>query len=318
MREIVGLPEKVYLIVRGSAEVVGTLLPELAERFHLNPHAKIIAGTGDNPASSIPTGCLGCQYPVVSLGTSGVLMYPREVPDFEARGKNILFSFDSGKFYTLVQGVIQSCGSAYSWWNKDILQLDDFNMADQGIDVNHLGENDLIFYPHLVGDKTIYADPTIRGAFLGLSTDTTRADMTQAMMEGVAFGLKQLIMEMHVDRESLSNLKAIGGGSRSRIWMQILADVLDSPVEQLDGNAGAGYGMALLAAYNCGAISSLEEIANRAVSVKERFIPRPYSAGLYQKKYQRYLRVYDAMKRVFALTKSPAYSASSTHWDSYS
>ena len=91
----------------------------------------------------------------------------------------------------------------------------------------------------------------------------------------------------------------IGGGSRSRVWMQILADVLDSPVEQLEGNVGAGYGMALLAAYSCKAISSLEEIADRAVSVKERFVPRPYHAALYQKKYQRYLRVYDAIKAVY-------------------
>ena len=299
MRKIVGLPEHVYPVVRGSAEIVGTLLPEIAERFRLRPDVKIIAGTGDNPAASIPTGCLGRQYPVFSLGTSGVLMYPREAPDFEAKGKNILFSFDSKKFYTLVQGVVQSCGSGYSWWNKDILQMDDFSAADRGIDVEHLGENDLLFYPHLVGDKTIYADPEIRGAFLGLSTDTTRMDMTQAVMEGIAFGLKQLIAEMHVSRESMEHLKVIGGGAKSRVWMQILADVLNSPIEQLEGNVGAGYGMALLSAYSCGAIASLEDIADRAVTVKERFLPRAYHVNLYQKKYRQYQRVYEAMKIVF-------------------
>lgn len=298
MREIVGLPQSVYPVVRGSAEVVGPVTPAIAERFGLSREVKVIAGTGDNPAASIPTGCLGCQYPVFSLGTSGVLMFPKDAPDFNAKGKNILFSFDSKRFYTLVQGVIQSCGSGYSWWNTDILQQD-FSVADKDIDVDKLGENDLIFYPHLVGDKTLYADPTIRGAFLGLGTDTTRADMTQAVMEGIAFGLKQLTEEMHFTRESLANLKAIGGGSKSKVWMQILADVLNTTIEQLDGNVGAGYGMALLAAYSCGAVDSLENLAANAVSVKARFSPRPYNAGLYAEKYQRYLRVYDAMKTIF-------------------
>lgn len=299
MRKIVGLPESVYPTVRGSAQVVGTVTAAMAQRFGLSREVKVIVGTGDNPAASIPTGCLGCQYPVFSLGTSGVLMFPKDAPDFNAKGKNILFSFDSKRFYTLVQGVIQSCGSGYGWWNTDILQQD-FSIADRDIDVNKLGENDLIFYPHLVGDKTLYADPTIRGAFLGLGTDTTRADMTQAVMEGVAFGLKQLTEEMHFTRESLANLKAIGGGSKSKVWMQILADVLNTTIEQLDGNVGAGYGMALLAAYSCGAVNSLEKLAENAVSVKARFSPRPYNAGLYAETYQRYLRAYDALKTVFA------------------
>lgn len=104
MREIVGLPESVYPQVRGSAEIVGTVTVAIAEQFGLNPKTKVIVGTGDNPAAAIPTGCLGSEYPVFSLGTSGVLMFPREAPDFDAKGKNILFSFDGEKCYTMVQG----------------------------------------------------------------------------------------------------------------------------------------------------------------------------------------------------------------------
>lgn len=298
MRKITGLPETVYPTVRGSAEIAGTILPEIAARFRLNPNAKILVGTGDNPAASIPTGCLGSQYPVFSMGTSGVLMFPRKAPDFETKGKNILFSFDSRTFYTLVQGVIQSCGSGYGWWNKDILQQE-ISQADQNIDLERLGENSLIFYPHLVGDKNLYADPTLRGAFLGLGTDTTRTDMTQAVMEGIAFGLRELMDAMGLSRENLSSLKVTGGGSRSRIWMQILADVINIPMEQLEGSASAGYGMALLAAYSCGAVSSLKEIASRSVSIRERFLPRPRNAELYTEKYQYYLRVHNALKTIF-------------------
>lgn len=299
MREIIGLPESVYPKVRGSAEIVGTLTPDIASRFKLRSDVKVIVGTGDNPAASIPTGCLGCHYPVFSLGTSGVLMFSRQVPDFNAKGKNILFSFDSKIFNTLVQGVVQSCGSGYNWWNQDILEQK-ISGADRRIDIDRLGENMVLFYPHLVGDKNLYADPDLRGAFLGLSTDTTRADMTQAVMEGIAFGLRQLVEAMHLPAEALSQLKAIGGGSKSPVWMQILADVLNTPIDQLSGNVGAGYGMALLAAYSCGAVSSLEDISKNAVYVKARFSPREYNATLYEKAYQRYLRIHDAVKAVFA------------------
>lgn len=299
MREIAGLPEKVYPPIRGSAETAGTLLPETAARFGLREDVTVIVGTGDNPAASIPTGCLGRQYPVLSLGTSGVLMFPRQAPDFEAKGKNVLFSFGGKTVHTLVQGVVQSCGSGYSWWNQSVLGQS-IAGADREIDMDRLGESPILFYPHLVGDKNLYADPDLRGAFLGLSTDTTRADMTQAVMEGIAFGLRQLTEAMRLPAEELAKLKAIGGGSRSRVWMQILSDVLNTPIDQLEGSAGAGYGMALLAAYRCGAVSSLEDISKSAVYVKERFTPRPYNAGLYEKHYQRYLKIHDAVKAVFA------------------
>lgn len=297
MREIAGLPESVYPEVRGSAEIAGRILPAIAAQFHLNPETKVITGTGDNPAAAIPTGCLGRGYPVFSMGTSGVLMFPRETPDFNAKGKNILFSFDGKICYTMVQGVIQSCGSGYNWWNRDIIRQD-FGLADRDIDIEKAGETELLFYPHLVGDKNIYADPDLRGAFLGLSTDTTRADMTQAVMEGIAFALKQLIEEMRLNKEDIVRLKVIGGGAKSRVWLQILADVLNFPIEQMEGNVGAGYGMALLAAYSCGAISSLDDIANRSVSVKECFRPRTYNAELYKKKYRQYLRIHDAVKSI--------------------
>lgn len=299
MREIIGLSASVYPAVRGSAEIAGTLLPNVAARFGLRNDVKVIAGTGDNPAASIPTGCLGCQYPVLSLGTSGVLMFPRRAPDFEAKGKNILFSFDSKTFYTLVQGVVQSCGSGYSWWNRNILNQK-ISEADREIDIDRLGNNPVMFYPHLVGDKNLYADPELRGAFFGLSTDTTRADMTQAVMEGIAFGVRQLAEAMHLPAAELARLKAIGGGSKSRVWMQILADVLNTPIDQLEGSAGAGYGMALLAAYSCGAVSSLEDISKSAVYIKERFLPRASNAGRYEEAYQRYLKIHDAVKAVFS------------------
>lgn len=166
-------------------------------------------------------------------------------------------------------------------------------------DMNRLGESSLLFYPHLVGDKTVYADPSLRGAFIGLSTDTTRADMTLAVMEGIAFALKQLSSEMHLEDTGLEELKVIGGGSKSRVWMQVLADVMGLPIAQMGGEGGAGYGMALLAAYACGEIDSIEKISDHAVEVKEHFYPREYNTKLYEEKYIKYLQIHDALKPIF-------------------
>lgn len=299
MQSILELPDEVYPEVKGSAEIAGFIKPELAKRFGINPSAAVIVGTGDNPAASIPTGCLGKNYPVFSMGTSGVLMFPRETLDYQAKGKNILFGFDRKHSNILVQGVIQSCGSTYHWWNIDIMKHDGFEHIDSLYDIEQLGENHLLFYPHLVGDKTIYADPSLRGAFFGLSTDTTREDMTLAVMEGIAFALKQLSMEMHLEETGLEDLKVIGGGSKSRVWMQILADVTGFTIAQLGGEGGAGYGMALLAAYACGEIDSIEEISERAVEVKEHFYPRARQKALYEVKYRKYLQIHSALQMIF-------------------
>lgn len=298
MQRILELDDAVYPEVKGSAEVAGTMLPALAARFGLSPTVKVIVGTGDNPAASIPTGCLGRQYPVFSMGTSGVLMFPRQTLDYTAKGKNILFGFDREHCHILVQGVVQSCGSTFSWWNLGILQNKNFDQIDSLFDVERLGENPLLFYPHLVGDKTLYADPTLRGAFIGLSTDTTREEMTLAVMEGVAFALRQLAEQMQLTDMPLEELKVIGGGAQSRVWMQILADVTGLTIAQMGGEGGAGYGMALLAAYACGEIASTAQISDRAVEVKCRFYSRPAHAALYEKKYQQYLRLHDALKTV--------------------
>lgn len=298
MQEILGLSEDIYPEVKGSAEIAGVIRPELSKRFRIHPEAVVIVGTGDNPAASIPTGCLGKNYPVFSMGTSGVLMFPRENLDYTAKGKNILFGFDREHCNILVQGVVQSCGSTFSWWNIDIMESEGYKV-DSLFDVEKLGESHLLFYPHLVGDKTIYADPTLRGAFIGLSTDTTRADMTLAVMEGIAFALKELAQELHLEDTKLDELKVIGGGSKSRVWMQILADVMNLPIAQMGGEGGAGYGMALLAAYACGEIDSIEQISDRAVRVKEHFYPRAYNAFLYEEKYKKYLQIHDALKPVF-------------------
>lgn len=294
IRETFGFSSAIYPEVQGSGEVAGTLLPEFCEKYGLKPDVTVLVGTGDNPAAAIPTGCLAKKRPVMSFGTSGVLMFPRKQPDFNARGKNILFSLDGTDIAVLVQGVVQSCGGTLGWWVEKILGTTDYAAETMGIDPNRLAESPLLFYPHLVGDKTIYADPSLRGCFIGLGTDVTRTDMVAAVLEGICFAVRQLVEAMEIPMAELENLRVIGGGSKNTIWMQILADVLGISVIQMESNSGAGFGIALVAA----AVSEgvpVEEKMNNLLFDKEKFTPQPHRAALYQKKYQKYLRIHDAV-----------------------
>lgn len=291
MRQLIGLDAECYPDIHGSAESAGTLLAEIADEFGIGKDITVIVGTGDNPATAISTGCLGLGYPVISLGTSGVLMMPIEQPDRQTKGKKILCSFDGRHFQYLVQGVIQCNGNTFDWWNKTIMECRRFKEWTTAIDVSKNAKNDLIFYPHLDGDKTIYADPELRGAFVGLSLATSQENMFYAVIEGLCFGFRELAEKMHLPLEKFGTVKVVGGGARSPVWLQTMANVLNIPVEKMEGMIGPAFGIALLAAYQGGSISSLEQISEGNVKIECRYEPNTEAAAACEKKYQEYLRM---------------------------
>lgn len=298
IQEEFGFPSAIFPEIKATKEVAGQLTKKWAKQFHMRTDVNVIVGTGDNPAAAISTGCFSKKYPVLSIGTSGILMFPKDSVDFKDKGKNIVVSLDNYDRMVLVQGAIQSAGSSMSWWTRKILHSNEVDETTNGIDVSTLGENKLMFYPHLAGDKTIYADPNLTGAFIGLQTSTTRTEMSVAIMEGIAMAVKQLSEEMNISHEKLAGLRVTGGGSKNEIWMQIMADVLDVEIQQLESGTGAGYGIALVAASLNEQGLSLEEIIEHNVRIKKRYVPRNHHTQLYQKKYQQYLKMYQAMQLI--------------------
>ena len=296
MCEVVGLSSSQLPPIRGAAEIVGSLLPGIAQALGLPASVPVIAGTGDNPAAAIPTGCLGQGHTVISLGTSGVLMVKKPAPDLEAKGKNVLFSFDGKQIACLCQGVVQATGNSYAWWAKKLMQYPDFSMIDDLIAPCMEEKKKTLFFPYLTGDKTLYQDAGIRGAFLGLSTETTREDMTFSVIEGLCLAFMELRDQGLVPWQA--RIKAVGGGARSRVWVQTLADVLDTPIEQQDGETGAAYGAALLSAFAGGA---LEDPASLSAGTKPGtlYFPQPDRTRWYDQKYQWFRRMYDAVKSVY-------------------
>lgn len=299
MRRLIGLSEETYPEVRGSAVSAGVVLKDLAGELGIGGDVDVLVGTGDNPATAISTGCLGGGYPLISLGTSGVLMMPVKTLERDGKGKKTLFSFDGKDISYLVQGVVQSTGSTVDWWFRKILDKEDFSAIDQMLAGKKRVESKLIFYPHLSGDKTVYADPELRGAFLGIDGEVSDADLTYAVIEGLCFAFKELAEKMQFSYQEFGSLKVIGGGAKSHVWLQTLANVLDVRIEQMDGIMGPSYGMALLAAYHSGFIDSTVHIVENTIRILRCFEPEKQYTDIYKEKYQKYLRVYKGMKYIY-------------------
>jgi len=299
MGRLIGLSEEMYPPIKGSQEIAGRLRAEIQKEFCLSSEVKVIAGTGDNPATAVSAGCLQEGYPVLSIGTSGVLVLPGEKVRADSKGKEILFSIDGRHLMHLTQGVVQSAGGSYGWYVKKILGINNFNEIITDINISDLGKNRLLFYPHINGDKTIYADSSIRGAFIGLDINDSKEDLAVAVMEGVCFAIKQLIQEMDLSFEKLDQLMVTGGGANSKVWMQMLADILNIRIAQLAYNEGASYGVAVLARNALHQDDSTINNGVKQIKPRNYFEPRTYNVELYLNKYEKYLRIHDAVKMIY-------------------
>lgn len=299
MRQMLGFDASVYPEIRGSACSAGVVLPEIAKRFGLCEDVKVIVGTGDNPATAISTGCIGDGIPCVSLGTSGVLIINTAHPTNTAKGKRILISLDGESFLYLIQGTLQSNGTAYEWWNRSILEIEDLKNVDQLLAQHSLPDPHLLFFPHMMGEKTLFADPELHGAMLGMTVHTSREDLIYSVMEGICYAFRELAENMQLDLSRCQRIRLTGGGSRCDTWAQVMANVLNVPIEQTEDSSSAGYGIALLAAYHCGLFSSIAEISEACIKVKRVFTPLPAAVAICNEKYQSYCRIYPAVKMVY-------------------
>lgn len=279
-----------------SYETAGTLKPELARELELGPDVKIAAGAGDNAAAAVGTATMedgGCN---ISVGTSGTIFISSE--KFSADPNNALHAFAHADGRYHLMGCMLSAASCNKWWMEDILKTSDFSAEQESITRGRLGRGHVYFLPYLMGERSPHNDPAARGAFVGLSMDTVRADMTRAVLEGVAFGIRDSLevarsLGFHIRRS-----KICGGGAKSQLWKEIFANVLNLELECVETEEGPGYGGAILAAVACGAYGSVREAAEKLVKVTSVVKPEPEIAARYETRYQVYKSLYPALKAV--------------------
>ncbi|HAE61422.1 MAG TPA: xylulokinase [Eubacteriaceae bacterium] len=298
MKEIIGIGD-ILPDIKNSSDIVGVIEEDLAAKLNLNNNIKVIAGTGDNAASSISTDNIRVGSATLSLGTSGVIFVPCKNSNFKSRIKNILFSISEDHTVNLMQGTVRSAAACNKWWIEDILGSKDFGAEQDNIKADNLGNNNLLFFPHLTGDKLVYGDTLIKGSFLGISIDTTREQMTQAVLEGVAFALKDVLNMYKSIGINIDGVRVTGGGSKSDLWIKIISNVLGITLKKQSSYAGPGYGVGMLAMYGCGEYGSIQEIIDMNVCVKEKAEPEILLTRLYEEKYGVYKRIYPALKDIF-------------------
>ena len=295
MMEICGVKEEQLPKVYESWEVVGTLKPEVAKELGFSENVKVIAGAGDNAAAAGGTGTVGDGQCNISLGTSGTVFISSK--NFGVDEHNALHSFCHADGSYHLMGCMLSAASCNKWWAEEILGTKDF--AAEQAPIQKLGENHVFFLPYLMGERSPHNDPDARGVFFGMSMDTSRADMTQAVLEGVAFALRDSLEVAKSLGIKIERTKICGGGAKSPLWKQIIANVMNIKVDVLEVEEGPSLGGAMLAAVGCGVYPDVETAGKKLAKVVDTVEPTPELAAIYEERYQKFKELSPAMKPLF-------------------
>lgn len=278
-----------------SFEVVGTLKKEIASELGVPETVKVIAGAGDNAAAAVGTGTVGANHCNLSLGTSGTLFVSSD--KFGVDEHNALHSFAHADGGYHLMGCMLSAASCNKWWMDEILKTKNYAGEQKGIQT--LGENQVFYLPYLMGERSPHNNPDARAMFVGMSMDTTREDMTLAVLEGVAFGLRDSLEVARSLGIRIDSSRICGGGAKSPLWRQIIAAVMNVKLEIIESEEGPGYGAAILAAVGCGTFESVESACEKLVKVIDTVEPDPVLVQKYEEKYQKFKQLYPIMKNWF-------------------
>ncbi|MCD7708646.1 MAG: xylulokinase [Clostridiales bacterium] len=297
MCEICGIKDEWLPKVFESYEAVGTLLPQIAAELGLPEGVKVAAGAGDNAAAAVGTGTVGDGACNISLGTSGTIFISSS--KFGVDSHNALHSFDHADGTYHLMGCMLSAASCNKWWMEDVIGTKDYGAEQEKI--GRLGENHVFFLPYLMGERSPHNDPKARGTFIGLTMDSTRADMTQAVLEGVAFALRDSLEVARSLGIKIERTKICGGGAKSPLWRKIIANVMGIGVDILESEEGPGMGGAMLAMVACGEYQSVADAAKAIVRVVDTVEPEPELVKKYEERYQIFRKIYPGCKDIFAI-----------------
>ena len=280
-----------------SSDVIGTVKSDIADKLGLNNNVKVVAGAGDNAAAAIGTGTVGNGKCNISLGTSGTIFISSS--NFGVDPNNALHAFAHADGCYHLMGCMLSAASCNKWFMEEILHDTDYRSNQAEITDEKLGTNNVFFLPYLMGERSPINDTSARGTFLGMSMDTTRADMLQAVFEGVAFAIRdsfEVAKSLGID---IARSNICGGGAKSELWKKITANVLGIPLDTVKTEQGPGYGGAILAMVGCGEFESVVDACNNLVEISDTVYPDEKLSSLYNEKYSTFKAIYPSLKAIF-------------------
>ena len=297
MLEICGISEEQMPTLFESFQPVGKILPEVAAQLGLPDTVVIAAGAGDNAAAAVGTGTVGEGACNISVGTSGTIFISSE--KFGVDDHNALHSFAHADGNFLLMGVVLSAASCNLCWMEEILKTSFFSAELHEFKPENLGRNHVYFLPYLMGERSPINDTNARGTFIGMTMDNTRADLTQAVLEGVAFAIRDSLEVARSLGIDIKRSRICGGGAKSPLWRKIFANVCNVEIESIAAEEGPGYGGAMLAMVACGEYPDVKTIAEKFVQVTKVEKPDPELAARYEDRYQRFREIYPSVKALF-------------------
>lgn len=280
-------------------ETTGKVNAEAAELTGLRHGTPVVAGGGDQSAQAVGVGVVRPGTIAVTLGTSGVVFAATESPLIEPQGRLHAFCHAAAGRWHLM-GVMLSAAGSLQWYRDKFACDRDFEELVNEAAQIPAGSDGLLFLPYLSGERTPHPDPLARGAWIGLTSRHGPAHLTRSILEGVAFGLKDMFCLMReAGLGSIDQVRVSGGGTKSLLWRQILADVLGSELVTVNTTEGAAYGAALLAGIGAGTWPDADTACAQTIRVTDGVSPNPTTVERYNSLHHQYQQLYPALKPTF-------------------
>lgn len=276
-----------------SPDQTGRVRPELASQFDLARNVPVAAGAGDNAAAAVGNGIVHEGLASCSIGTSGVLFAHTDTLKPDPSGRLHTFCHAVPDRYHMM-GVTLAAGASLRWWRDVAAPGSDYGQLSGLAATAPPGSEGLVFLPYITGERSPHLDPRARGAFVGLSSRHSLGHLTRAVMEGVAFSLRDSLEVMEELGASPRQIRATGGGARSDFWRQLLADILGRPIARAATDEGPAYGAALLAGVASGAFQSVQEATAGIRLRDDPSEPDPEKKRRYDDHYAVYRSLYQA------------------------
>jgi len=310
MRAALDIPAAWLPAVSESPEVSAKISETAASETGLIASTPVVGGGGDQAAQAVGSGIIDEGVISVTLGTSGVVFAASDEYRIEPEGRLHAFCHAvPGKWHLM--GVMLSAAGAFRWYRdavghpeKAVAGLtarDAYDILTESAATAPPGCEGLIFLPYLSGERTPHPDPDARGAFIGLTLRHTKAHLTRAVLEGVAFGLRDSLELMRALGLRIEQVRASGGGARSALWRQIVSDIFGAEIVMVNVTEGAAYGAALLAGVGAGVFADVAEACARANHVTDSLVPSA-NAAVYADMYPLYRALYPALATHFRQT----------------
>ena len=306
-----GIPPEWLPSVCGSTEVVGEITRAVAEATGLREGTTVVGGGADNSCAAVGNGVISQGLGMVSIGSSGVVLAPCREPRVDPGSRVHTFNHSVPDLWYLM-GVTQGAGLSLRWFRDQFGDAEQRQARLEGRDAYDLmgdeagasppGSKGVIWLPYMQGERTPHLDPAARAVLFGLSTAHTRADVFRAVLEGVAYSLRDCFSIVREQGVTIEQVRLTGGGARSRLWRQIMADVMGIELVITRTEEGPALGAALMAAVGKGIYRTIDEACAATISIVERVEPIPDRMALYDRGYELYRDLYPALKASYSTT----------------